>query len=78
MFILCYDVYMNEEEVWRMAIVYGKPSMTDLPPKLGRRIFEQIRNSKPMADEERAARSKAALERLKKARAEAKAKIIEE
>ena len=31
-----------------------------------------------MSDEERAARSKAALERLKKARAEAKAKIIEE
>lgn len=69
---------MNEEEVWRMAIVYGKPSMTDLPTELGRRIFEQIRNSKPMSDEERAARSKAALERLKKARAEAKAKIIEE
>ncbi len=26
---------------------YGKPCMTNLPPKLGRRIFETIRNSKP-------------------------------
>lgn len=61
-----------------MAVIYGKPSMTDLPPELGKRIFEQIRNSKPMSDEERADRSKAALERLKKARAEAKAKKNEE
>ena len=59
-----------------MAIIYGKPSMTDLPPELGRRIFEQIRSSKPMSDEERAARSKAAIE--KKARAEAKIKAVEQ
>ena len=65
---------MNKGEVFCMAVIYGKPSMTDLPPQLGKRIFEQIRNSKPMSDEERADRSKAALERLKKARAEAKAK----
>ena len=58
---------IEDEEVLRMAIIYGKPSMTDLPPELGRRIFEQIRNSKPISDEERAARSKAANERLRKA-----------
>jgi len=26
-------------------IRYGKPSMTNLPPELGKRIFEQILNS---------------------------------
>ncbi|GEM_PF-2570709 len=50
-----------------MAIIYGKPSMTDLPPELGRRIFEQIRSSKPMSDEERAARLKNAVDKIRTA-----------
>ena len=53
-----------------MAVTYGRPSMTDLPPELGRRIFEQIRNSKPMSEEERSERLKTAIERIKKAEAE--------
>lgn len=61
-----------------MSVTYGKPSLTGLPPDLGKRIFEQILNSKPMSDEERAARSKAANDRLKKARAEAKTNKNEE
>lgn len=50
-----------------MAVTYGKPSLTGLPPELGRRIFEQILNSKPVSDEERAAITKAAIEKIKKA-----------
>ena len=53
-----------------MAVTYGRPSMTDLPPELGRRIFAQIRNSKPMSDAEREERLKAAIERIKKAEEE--------
>lgn len=53
-----------------MAVTYGRPSMTDLPPELGRRIFEQIRNSKPVSDEERESITKAAIEKIKKAEAE--------
>ena len=36
-----------------MATVYKKPSLTNLPPDLGKSIFEQILNSKPMSDDER-------------------------
>lgn len=54
-----------------MAIIYGRPSMTDLPPELGRRIFEQILNSKPVTEAERAEKTKAAIERIKKAEKEA-------
>ena len=61
-----------------MAVTYGRPSMTNLPPELGRRIFEQIRNSKPVSDEERAAITRAESERIKKAREEAKSKPIEQ
>ncbi len=54
-----------------MAVTYGKPSLTGLPPELGRRIFEQILNSKPVTDAERAVKTKAAIERIKKAEKEA-------
>ena len=53
-----------------MSVSYGKPSLTNLPPELGKRIFEQILNSKPVSDEERRAKTKAAIDRIKKAEKE--------
>lgn len=50
-----------------MSVTYGRPCMTNLPPELGRRIFEQIFNSKRISDEERAAITKAELERIEEA-----------
>ena len=50
-----------------MGEVYGKPIMTNLPPDLGKSIFEQILNSKPMSEEKRRAKVKAAIEKIKNA-----------
>ena len=50
-----------------MSVTCGRPCMTNLPPELGRRIFEQIFNSKRISDEERAAITKAELERIEEA-----------
>ncbi|MBQ9367988.1 MAG: hypothetical protein IJT83_09425 [Victivallales bacterium] len=51
----------------RKPIRYGKPCMTDLPPELGRMIFEAIMNH-PLADhtklEREAARAERRLEKI--------------
>ena len=51
----------------RTPIRYGKPCMTDLPPELGRMIFEAIMNH-PLADhtklEREAARAERRLEKI--------------
>ena len=51
-----------------MDKVYGKPCLTDLPPELGKRIFEQILNSEPMSEEYRKAMVKEEIDKIKKAR----------
>ena len=49
------------------SITYGKPCMMNLPPELGRSIIDQILNSKRVSDEERAAITKAEIERMEEA-----------
>ncbi len=46
----------------RKPIRYGKPCMTDLPPELGRMIFEAIMNH-PLADHTKLEREAARAER---------------
>ena len=41
----------KEEHKKMGAIRYGKPSMTNLPYELGKSIFEEILNSKPVDQE---------------------------
>ena len=51
-----------------MSVVYGKPSLTNLPPELGQRIFQQIFDAKPISKEELAAKRKAVMEKMKEAK----------
>ena len=45
---------------------YGKPCMTNLPPKLGRQIIQEILSSKPFDDTKLKAQNQRLLARLSK------------
>ena len=47
-------------------IRYGKPCMTNLPPELGREIFQQIRAMKPVDERKLQASNRRVLARLEK------------
>ena len=54
-------------EEQKTPIRYIKPCLTDLPPELGRQIFEEIRTAKPrMTKEEREKRANRILKRIGK------------
>ncbi|MBQ7650687.1 MAG: hypothetical protein IJS15_06985 [Victivallales bacterium] len=45
-------------------IRYGKPCMTDLPPRLGRQIFTEIMTAKPFDDSVLLAQNKRLIAKL--------------
>lgn len=47
-------------------IRYGKPCMTNLPPKLGRQIFREILSSEPFDDSKLQASNRRLLKRIAK------------
>ncbi len=53
-------------EMKQKTIRYGKPCMTNLPPKLGRMIFNEILNAPPFDDSKLRAKNKRLISTLAK------------
>ena len=50
----------------KKTIRYGRPCMTNLPPKLGRMIFDEILNAPPFDDSKLRAKNRRLISKLAK------------